>query len=53
MKNNNKQKFMYSGKLENYQLSNQIKNVMQYEANICIQKSLLLFITKKERRGRK
>ena len=31
MKNNNKQKFMYSGKLENYQLSNQIKNVMQYE----------------------
>lgn len=31
MKNNNKQKFMYSGTLENYQLSNQIKNVMQYE----------------------
>jgi len=31
MKNNNKQKFIYSGTLENYQLSNQIKNVMQYE----------------------
>ena len=31
MKNSNKQKFMYSGTLENYQLSNQIKNVMQYE----------------------
>lgn len=34
MKENNKQKFIYSGKLEDYQLSNQIKSVINYEQDL-------------------